>query len=266
MSENTLPSNRDAVPVVETDIFSNHEDKQFAMGVFDSKDVLSYRPGSIEEAYLKLRADVYIDQTGYLKSGVKRQDGTELDNDDERSTHFVVLENLIGRAAVFACMRIIEKTTKNDQPLPIEKFFPEIFINPAELNTVEVSRFIVRHSEARYARTFYRDLIVAGMAHTIDNNLGPVFSVVEPEFEKYLKLMRLPSSRLTGLKYLPEYNTSNIGIEADKEGLSRRLGKEVVDRMTIHVGSFGYWGQMDPNKSNMALGENSGSVQIQGIQ
>ena len=56
--------------------------------------------------------------------------------------------------------------------------------------------------------------------------------------------MRLPIRRLSQLKLLPQYNTENLAIEIDKSGLTNRIGEEAVKRMTIPVGSFGYWGQI----------------------
>ena len=139
-------SNREAVPVFETDIFADEQDKRFALGIFDSSSLGRYSHSSVLYNYLKLRSNVYINQTGMLPESSRRLDNTELDVDDERSVHLVVLENKIGKAALFACMRLIEKKTS---PLPIENYFPESFDIEAPVNSVEVSRFIVRHEQIR---------------------------------------------------------------------------------------------------------------------
>lgn len=241
---NKFISNQQAVPVIDSDIFCGHEDKRFALGVYSSEDILSYQPKSINRAYLRLRANVYIDQTGMLEKDLKLIDGTELDKDDERSTHFVVIENKIGKVATFACMRLIEKTSQNNALLPIEEFFPEAFDEPAPINSIEVSRFIVRHDIAKYARIAKKELMTASLAYALNNKLGPVFGVVEPEFERDLKLMKLPLRRIAEPKLVEEYNDHNLGFEIDKYEFSRRLGDAAVNSMNVPVGNFAYWGIM----------------------
>lgn len=233
-----------AVPLIESDIFSGHEDKKFALGVFSSDDVLSYESNTLTKGYLQLRANVYVDQTDMLEDSVKRPDGTELDRDDERSTHLVVFENRIevGRVAVFACMRLIEKTAGRDSRLPIEEFFPEAFTEDSPLNSVEVSRFIIMHNKPRNGLIAKDRLIKVGMAHLFENNLGPTFAVVEPEFERNLNMARVPIERIGEPKIVPEYNDINLAVEIDKFEYERRVGKEVLRNMVIPVGSFDYWG------------------------
>lgn len=243
---NKYITHKEAVPILESDIFSEHPDKKFAIGVFSAEDVLNYKPDSVEQAYLRLRANVYVDQTRMLGSEVKRTDGTELDDDDERSTHFVVLENLMmGRAAVFACMRVIEKTSDKNHALPIEEFFPEIFPVPAPQDSIEVSRFIIRNDNVRNSMMAKKELISTGLAYSFDNNLGPVYATLEPSFEKDLKLMRLPTKRIAEPKMVAEYNDHNLGIEIDKEGFKHRMGEVAVKNMTVPVGSFNYWGEFN---------------------
>jgi N-acyl-L-homoserine lactone synthetase len=241
---NKYITNKEAIPLVSGNVFSNHKNNRFALGVFSSNDVLSYEPNTIAQAYLQLRANVYIDQTKMLDSNVRRSDGTELDEDDERSTHFVVLENLMGKMAVFACMRFIEKTVDRDSILPIEEFFPDAFVTHAPNKSVEVSRFIARHDEVKYCLIAKRELMTAALAYALNNNLGPVFGVVEPEFERDLKMMKVPIRRIAEPKLVPEYNDENLGIEVDKYEFKNRVGKAAIDRMTIPVGSFGYWGHI----------------------
>lgn len=242
-ANNKFISNEQVVPVIDSDIFKGHEDSQFALAVLGPDDVLSYEPGSLAEAYLKLRANVYVDQTGMLEGGVKRSDGTEIDADDERSTHFVVCENQMGRTAVFACMRLIEKDDARDI-LPIEDFFPDSFTIPAPTKSIEVSRFIVRGSEAKSARRAKLELITAGLAHAVTNQLGPIYGVAEPMFERDLRLMRLPIKRIAEPKLVPEYNDSNLGFEIDRSGLISRIGESAVKKMTVPEGTFAYWGEM----------------------
>jgi N-acyl-L-homoserine lactone synthetase len=242
-ASNKFISNEEAVPVIDGELFKGHEDSRFALAVLGPDDVLSYKPGSLAEAYLKLRANVYVDQTGMLEHGVKRQDGTELDADDERSTHFVVCENRMGSAAVVACMRLIEKTDSRDI-LPIEDFFPDAFEVPAPTKSIEVSRFIVREDEAKLARRAKIELITAGLAHAVGHQLGPIYGVAEPMFERDLRLMRMPIKRIAEPKLVPEYNDNNLGFEIDKVSLVQRIGEVAVRKMTVPEGSIAYWGEM----------------------
>lgn len=245
---NKYISNKEAVPIIDGDVFSNHEDKRFALGVFSSEDVLSYRPDSILQAYLKLRANVYVDQTGMLEKGVKRSDGTELDENDERSTHFVIFENVMGRVAVFACMRAIEKTADKNLILPIEEFFPEAFAVPSPDKSVEVSRFIVRHDEAKSALFARMRLMTSGLAYALKNDLGPIYGVVEPEFEKLLKHTGISLRRIAEPKLVNEYNDNNLGFEIDREKCKQRIGEAILNNMVVPVGSFSYWGDISKNK------------------
>lgn len=249
---NKYITNVETVTLVTGDVFSNHEDKRFALGVFSSDDILSYKPNTIVQAYLQLRANVYIDQTKFLEDDLRRPDGTELDENDARSTHFVVFENRIGKIAVFACMRLIEKTFHRDSLLPIEEFFPGAFAVKAPRKSVEVSRFIVRHDLARYSRVAKREIMTAGLAHVLGNNLGSIFGVVESQFERDLTMMGVPTRRIAEPKLLPEYNSENLGIEVDKVGFVNRIGKAAIDRMSIPIGTFGYWGRV--STSNDAIG------------
>jgi N-acyl-L-homoserine lactone synthetase len=250
-ASNKFITNKEAVPVIKSDVFSGHEEQRFALGVFSSEDVLKYGSDTIEQAYLRLRANTYIDQTGMLKDEVKRADGTELDEDDERSTHFIVLENRLGEVAVFACARLIQKIVdEGEAALPIEEFFPEAFAEQeAPCGSTEVSRFIVRHDEIPHCRSAKKALMAALVAYSINNNFKSMFGVIEPGFERDLKLMRAPTRRIAEPKEVPEYNDKNLGIEVDQEGIRRRLGEELFKSMSLKVGSLSYWGQILPDDS-----------------
>jgi len=251
-ASNKYISNTEAVSIVDSDVFKGHEDQRFALGILNSEDVISYKADTIEQAYLRLRAKVYVDQTGMLDDSAKRFDGTELDKEDERSIHLVVLENLMGRVAVFACMRLIEKTAEKDSILPIEDFFPDAFSEPAPQKTIEVSRFIVRHDKRRHARVAKRALMTAGLAYTFNNDLGPILGVVEPSFERDLIIMGLPVRRLAEPKLVAEYNDDNLGIEINKDSFRDLLGEEALENMAMSAGSFIYWGKNLDN-SNLEL-------------
>ena len=94
-------TNEEAVPVIDGDFFSDSPESRFALAVFDGRDVVANDPSRLIRAYLRLRANVYIGQIRVLDVDQRRSNGTEVDEDDERSTHFALLENRVGRVAVF---------------------------------------------------------------------------------------------------------------------------------------------------------------------
>lgn len=241
-ANNKFISNTEAVPIINSTIFKGeNEDSRFALGVIGSEDLLKYKPGSIPEAYLKLRANVYGIQTGMLDLRKIGSDGTDVDIDDERSTHIVILENKIGRMALFACMRLIKKGG-DEKPLPIEEFFPESFETPAIENSTEVSRFIVRHDDRRQCRMIKGTLMTAGLAQIYREELSPILAVVEPSFERDLRLMKVPVARIAEPKVVEEYNDKNLGIEIDKINFRKVLGESAVDRLMIPVDEYTFWG------------------------
>ena len=134
--QNKFITNEEAMTLIESDVFLGHQKNRFALGLLSEKDVLSYEADSLAQAYLRFRANVYVDQTRMLEDDVKGEDGTEFDKDGERSTHLVVLENRLGEAAIFACARIIKKSPEQPDLLPVEEFFSEAFIEPASPNSV----------------------------------------------------------------------------------------------------------------------------------
>lgn len=235
---------KEAIPIIESDVFSEHERERFAMGVLCSEDVLSYEPGSIAHGYLQLRANVYIDQTNILDNENRRSDGTELDEDDERSAHFVILENLtMGKIAIIACMRLIVKAPGNDGILPIEEFFPESFPDFAPKNSAEVSRLISCHENSKTKRYANLAAMRAGVAYAINNDLDPIYGVIEPILETFLNRIRLPIKRIANPKTLLKYKDDNLGIQIDKLGFRRHLGEKAIDQMMIPSGSFLFWGE-----------------------
>ncbi len=244
---NKYITNKQAVPVIKNDLFKKHPKKRFALGVFNADSVLGYKTNDLMRAYLQLRANVYIDQTKMIKSHLKRVDGTELDQDDKRSTHFVMFENRgDGKIAVFASMRFIIKTTADSTLLPIEDFFGSEIKKVSPIKSLEVSRFIVRHDEPKYQKFAKFRIMITGLAYTVINNLGPVFAVVEPDFEDNLAKSGVPVRRIASPKWVDEYNDYNLGLELDKSEFKRRIGSLILKKVGIAGKKF--------NKLQMAIG------------
>ncbi len=242
----------EAIQIVDnSDIFLNNPEDRFAIGVYSPNNIINYQQGSIEQAYLRLRAKVYIDQTGFLDDDHRRFDGTELDNDDERSVHLIAFENLIGAVAVIGCMRLPQKTIENDSKLPVEEFFPEAFESPAPIDAIEVSRLIVRHSRSGLSRVIKQQLMVTSLAYTVNEGLGPVYAVIEEPLRRDLSMLKVPIEVIAEPKYVEKYNTTNIGIKVDQFEFERRVGRELLDKINTTHGSFNYFGKIrsDDSKS-----------------
>jgi len=236
---------KNIVPQISGDLFSENPESRFTINVLSGKEVVADTPSPLVQAYLKLRADVYIDQIRVLEEERRRQDGTEIDDDDERSTHFVLLENKLGEVAVFGCMRLIEKSRQHNAPLPIEEFYPESFPKPARNGAIEVSRFIVRHPEQRQRSRAKFNLIRAGLVHSLANNLGPIFATIEPEFERDLRVSGVPTVRVTEPKFIEEYNTTNFGISVDKIALKQAMDAQNLTPDSLNTPGELFWGTVE---------------------
>jgi N-acyl-L-homoserine lactone synthetase len=241
--QNKFISNEQAVTTLESSaIFDANPDVRFSAvlagrGMYpdDATNELFYRYG-------QLRANVYIDQTGMLPESDRREDGTEWDYDDDRSLHFMVMENKVASASVFACMRLI---VRDESPLPIETYFPEAFENaPAPVGSDEVSRLIAVHPDFR-PNMDATDMLLAGAnAHINNNNLGPTYAVVEPKTETYLRKKRVVFERIAEPKFVPEYNDYNVGIRIDTLATAARMAHKALAAGPLVIGEFKFWGAL----------------------
>lgn len=239
---NRFISNIEAAPLVETDIFERNMDKQFALVAFG----LGMRENNeLFNGYLKLRANVYVHQTGILGEESMHGDGTETDQDDERSSHFVVLENRLGAAAAVACIRLIEKSDEASAHLPIEKYFPEAFENKtAGAKSIEVSRFISCLDNKPHQLAAILELFQSGLARIKQEDLGPVYAIVEKQLERSLGFLGAPPRRIAKPQYVEEYNSSNVGIEIDTDSMAEAFGGDLLDAMDVSRGSVRFWGEL----------------------
>lgn len=240
MTVNKLIPNVEVTPYVETDIFKEDRTKRFALvafglGIRDNDELFT--------SYLRLRANVYVHQTGFLPPEVIRPDGTEVDEDDERSSHFLVLENRLGAAAAVACIRLIEKSDENPAPLPVEHVFPEVFENNVPgVKSVEVSRFISRLDSAAQQLNTISQLFKSGLSRINKEELGPAFAIVEEDLEQALKFMKAHPQRLADPLFVPQYNSYNVGVELDTVAMTESHGKEEIASLDVSDGAIRFWG------------------------
>ncbi len=239
-------STTEVIPAVETSVFAGYEASRLAVGILAvGNDVM---PGRDEEfkAYLRLRANVYAEQTGMLGPEHVREDGTETDGDDSRSVHFGVIENGVRGQRLIGSMRLIIKSTKEDRPLPIEDYFPDTFSEgAAPIGSTEVSRFICRHESSAVQALAKWQLYSKTLAYGITHQLGPVYAVVEPGLERRLTADGVPNVRLAEPKLVPEYNADNLAIVIDTHGLGQVLEARtpgLVAAMSLAETDFTYLG------------------------
>lgn len=231
--------------LVRTDIFDLQKNRRFGVGIFDSESVVNYTADSIQEAYLKFRADVYVDKTRILDSNQKRPDGTEVDNDDERSTHIVAFENKIGSVAIVGCMRLPEKTDQENQPLPIELFFPELFPDGLPTGSKEASRFIVSYENLAIRSMIKRRVLMSAVAYTSLDKENPVYAVVEDNLKRDLISIGVPLETLGPAKMIEKYHSVNFPIKIDQHEFASRLGQRAISLIDTSFGSVSFFGKLN---------------------
>lgn len=227
----------------KTDLFDSNQEYRFGVGIFSPDSVVDYQVGSLQEAYLKYRAEVYIDKNGILDLSQKRPDGTELDNDDKRSAHIIAFENKMGSSAIVGCMRLPEKSEHQNDPLPIEIFFPEVFENILPSGSKEASRFIVSYENLAIKAIIKRKLLTSAVAYTAQDKLNPVYAVVERSLKRDLMSLEVPLSQLGEGKMVEKYNSINYPIRIDQQEFANRLGRSAIDMIETTFGSVSYFGR-----------------------
>ena len=252
-SINKALPNESVIPIIESRVFDEHPDARFAVGKLAIGN--QALPGLEQEhaAYYDLRRKVYVEQTGQLDESALNEDGTDRDADDSRSVAFGIIENLGSRQRLVGSMRLIHKGFKDatgksdDRPLPVEEFCPGIFEdNPAPINSLEVSRYIVRHEKASMQRTLKWPLFSAALAHITGNNLGPTYAVIEEWLEKDFKSY-LPMERIGEPRFVPEYLDVNLPIKIHTDQLAANIESKTpgaITEMQRNDGRMSYFGRL----------------------
>lgn len=234
-------SNAEAVPLLDdTTVFRENPEARFALGFVSHDAQHSPDLDNLFRAYLKLRANVYIDQADLLDESYRRTDGTEIDQDDKRSSHIVALENRLSHVAVVGSMRVIKKTEQDHLPLPYEQTFDQ----DVPLGSDEISRYINRIDDRRAAAEVRTGLFIAALALIHSRDMSPTVAIVEPVLEDRLQRGGVPLIRTAEPKMLEKYGDLNVGIAIDTAGLINSLGgAEVIASVNTEPGQFAYWGQ-----------------------
>lgn len=203
-------SNADVIPDFQSDIFYEQPEARFATGVVAYGHQSLPGRESAFDAYLRLRANVYVNQTRMLPPD-SVINGREIDQDDDRSAHLAIIENAGRIQRVVGCMRIIHGGPFG--VLPIQSYFPEANLSTnSRSNSVEISRYILRHERASIQDKLKANLFPVAVAYLSQKKLGPTFAVVEPPVEANLVAAGVPLERIAPPKYVPEYRGYNVGV------------------------------------------------------
>lgn len=194
------------LPQVDTELFAANQDAKFWVGKVGDLDGVQY-DADLFSSVAQLRANVYVGEKQFLDIEALGEDGTESDEDDMRSVQFAAFENINNlRARTIASGRTIVKLCE-DNPLPIEKYFPEVF-EPGvpEVGSVEISRFISRHPN-KLTQHIASLAIIRAMAYsTADIEVPTNYCMVEKPLLDMLNFIGLPVIELGDPKDIPEQN------------------------------------------------------------
>ena len=186
---------------------------QYSVGILAEGNCVSKGCDEVYLDYLRLRANVYAIQNDYISRELILDDGTEKDEEDSRSVHFGVIDNYGDNPHIVAAMRLILKNDMFDNPLPIEKYFTNVFVNmPIPHNNVELSRFICQHENKVTQMLLMWPLLAIGTSYAIQNNLEMTYAVIEPFLERILKFKGLTMKRLADPEFVLQYNSTNIPV------------------------------------------------------
>lgn len=249
-TKNPFMTHEDVIPVIESDLFADHPDARFAVGILAVGDVVVPGLEREYEGYFDLRKNVYVDQTGQLHPDDLTEEGKDHDADEARSVAFGIIENRVHDQRVVAADRLIIKgfgdTPQSDAPLPVEDFYPEIFgSGPAPRGSDEVSRLIARHENARTQDLLLWRLYAVTLGHIASHDLGPTYGVVEPKFQRILQAT-MPVTVLGEPRYVPHYLDYNVPIEVHTDAFVEQMKQQhpgLIEEMQVLDGAMAYFGK-----------------------
>lgn len=192
-------------PEVSDYIFQESLQSNFWVGKVAVGDVVC--EPDYYDALTRLRGRVYT-SLGFIDRDDLDSEGRDIDADDKRSVNFAVLENQLndpGTARVVGSGRLICKD-QIDLPLPIEKFFPEIFQDePLSSSSVEISRLISRHPDNMTQHLVGLSVMRALTRYGLDTGKTMSYCIIEKPLLKLLKYIGIPVEPMGPAKDVPEY-------------------------------------------------------------
>lgn len=210
------------------------------------------------DAVRALRAEVY-GRLGYISPDAINEHGLEINEDDERSTVFVVAEKVAEETiAIRATARSIHR---GGQPLPLEYYFPEAAEVPLPENTDEISRIIaVPTKENKRWGSVLSGSLMRAIAHdSADRGAYANVAQVEEWLMRDLINRGLSVSQLSDPKFIEEENGMLYAIKMDQyEAL--KLGTEESSVHSDLARMFSY------DRENKGLGYFTSKLLIGGEQ
>jgi len=192
--------------------------------------------------YLELRTQVYTVQTEML-TAAELTYGIDIDDDDDRATAFLVIENRDPRPVAVACVRVIERLGTDRRPLPAD----DLYGLGLEGAGVEVSRYIARLSDSESQSRALIELLRSTIAHI--RRLGMdehVYAIVEPPLERILRIMGVGVTRVAEPLWIDEYRGVNLAIQLDPVVSAANLGGlSEIDELDVSEGSVRFWGEVE---------------------
>lgn len=230
------------IPVIESKVFVDYPEIRFAIGEIAVNGTIINGYDNEFNGAAQLRANTYLD-SGFIKSDELDENGTELDQNDSRSAHFVVLERtpIESEARVVGNMRLVIKSPDNSDILPMEGYCPETFSdNPLSVNSVEVSRLIARHEDARVQNSLKLPLFIAGYKYVERNQLGPVYGLITPTLTRLLRMQHIPVSPMAEGKYIEAINATKQPVSINLPVLKKVIDAAGDQGVDVTEGGFSY--------------------------
>lgn len=231
------------IPIVRSDVFKTETNARFALGVVANQGEVI--PGYKDEFYgaAQLRGRVYLAKDFVTPQDLDENMAEKPDLDDERSVHFVILERMAitnAMARVVGNIRLIVKG-ENGEQLPVERFYDDQFgENPAPARSTEVSRLICRHEDGTIQNALKWPLFMAGVEYVEQNDLGPVYGLLDPKLANSLIMQKVPVEPLAEAKYIPEIMAAKQPVEIDVPRLSRIMGSIGSKQVVPKEGGFSF--------------------------
>jgi hypothetical protein len=234
--------NNKLIPVVESKVFIDRPYSHFAIGVVAVNGTIVNTYDNEFFGAAQLRVNTYLSR-GFVKSDELDDNGTELDQNDSRSAHFVVLERaaVASMARVVGNMRLVIKSPENPAPLPVESYYPEVFLdNPLPICSVEVSRLIARHENLLVQSLLMWPLLIAGQKYWEHNQLGPAYGLLSPALTRHFRMQRIPVSAITAEKYIEAINATKQPVTINVPLLKSAIDATGDQGIDVSKGGFSY--------------------------
>ncbi len=220
MNKEELSRAHEHLPVVENggEIFKEHPRAQYYISLC-ALNGAQIEP-DIFLAARQLRANKYMD-LGWLSEQSRDSDGGEHDNDDLRSAEFAIVSNDDDAARVIATQRLIMKDSEMEEPLPVERFFPEIHVAAGE---GEYSR-LISDSKDKRERSLASLACYRTACHFMNNrDYKGGYATVEDYLFRVLNKAKVPFTQETDFVSIDEYaGTKNAAIGLNMEEINKNF-------------------------------------------